>query len=170
MKNLTYLILMLFVLVSCKETSQTELEKDGVSLTCPKGWEITDEDSLDGQGYYLSIEKAGFNSSGLITITWINNEFDKNEWINSYKDELRNNFIYKNSNLSFGGIIENKFNNINSTSVSFKVSILGVKHEGEIHVFSEKNKTFSILKQEAIEDKTKNINGFGLIEQSLKIK
>lgn len=170
MKKLIYSILILLVFVSCKDTPQTMFKKDGVFLTCPKGWKITDKDSLDGQGYYLSIEKAGLNSSGLITITWINNELDQNEWINSYKDGLRNNLIYKNSNLTFGDIIENQFNNINSTSVNFKVSILGVKHDGVIHVFSEKNKTFSILKQEAIEDKIKNIRGFELIEHSLKIK
>lgn len=170
MKNFLILILILFACNSCQETPQTKFEMDGVSLTIPKGWKITDEENLDDQGYYLSIEKDGLNSSGLITLSWINGELDLNEWINIHKDEMKNNIIYKNSNLIFGDEIKNKFNDLNTTSLEFTASLLGLKHEGIINFFYEKEKTFSLLMQEAIEDKVKNKTGFELIERSLKIK
>lgn len=46
--------------------------KDGVSFTCPSNWSVTEQEDLDGVGYYLSVEKTGLNASGLLTITWIN--------------------------------------------------------------------------------------------------
>jgi hypothetical protein len=170
MKNFLILILILFSFNSCQETPQTKFEMDGVSLISPKGWKITDEENLDDQGYYLSIEKDGLNSSGLVTLSWINTKLDLNEWINGHRDEMKNNVIYKNSNLIFGDEVNNTFNNINTTSLDFTMSVFGVKHQGIIHFFYEKEKTFSLLMQEAIEDKVKNKSGFELIEKSLKIE
>lgn len=170
MKNFLILLFILFAHNSCQEASETEFKKDGISLTSPKGWKITDQENLDDQGYYLSIEKEGLNSSGLISISWINGELDLKEWINMYKDELRNNIIYKNSNLIFEKENKSMFNNINTTSLNFSTSLLGINHEGNIHFFYEKGRTFAILKQEAIEDQVKNKHGFKLIEQSFKIE
>lgn len=170
MKNLLILLLIILTCISCQETPEEKFEKNGVSLISPKGWEITDRENLDNQGYYLSIEKDGINSSGIITLSWVNFELEIIEWINVHKDEMRNNFIYKNSNLVFKDIYENKFNQLNTTSIEFTVSILGIKHQGIIHFFHEKGKTFSLLIQEAIEDKKKNRNGFELIEQSFSIE
>ena len=72
--------------------------------------------------------------------------------------------------MTFGDEIKNKFNNLNTTSLEFTASLLGLKHKGIIHFFYEKEKTFSLLMQEAIEDKAKNKTGFELIERSLKIE
>lgn len=170
MKNLLISLLIFFVSNSCQEAPEEQFEKDGVSLISPKGWKITDEENLDNQGYYLSIEKEGLNSSGLITLSWLNDELELHEWINIHKDKMKNNIIYKNSNLIFEDIHENKFNNLNTTSLNFTVSLLGLKHEGIIHFFHKEEKTFSFLIQEAIEDKNKNRRGFELIEQSFKIE
>ena len=59
MRNTIYLIMTFVLLMSCKETTESKFEKDGISLTCPSGWKIIDEENLDNQGYYLSIEKDG---------------------------------------------------------------------------------------------------------------
>ena len=170
MKNFLISILILFTCSSCQETPQAKFEKDGISLTSPKGWKITDEGNIEDQGYFLSIEKDGLNSSGLITLSWVIGEFDLNEWIEIYKDELKNNLVYRNSNLSFSNEKQDKFNGITTTSLEYSVSLFGLKHEGIIHFFYENNKTFALLKQEAIEDKIKNKNGFELIERSFKIE
>lgn len=170
MKNYFIPILILFSYNSCQETPQAEFEKDGISLTSPKGWKITDEENLDDQGYYLSIEKDGPNSSGLITLSWVNGEIDLDKWKSIYKNELKSNIIYRNSNLRFAKENQDKFNDINTTSVVFTVSIFGLKHEGIIHFFYESDKTFALLKQEAFEDKIKNKNGFEFIEHSFKIE
>ncbi len=170
MKKIISLLVILFVIASCEETPEITFEKDGVLVTSPRGWKITDEENFDDQGYYLSIEKDGFDSSGLVAITWIKSELDLIEWLNIIKDEMKDNLVYKNSNLSFGNQNKNKFNDINTTSVTFTSNILGLKHEGIIHVFHENGNTFEILLQEALEDKTDNKNGFELIEQSFKIR
>ena len=170
MKNLLVLIFIIFACYSCQETTHTKFEIDGVSLVSPKGWKITDEENLDDQGYYLSIEKEGLNSSGLITLSWINSELDLNDWINIHKDEMKNNIVYENANLIFGEESKNKFNDLNTTSIKFTVSLLGLKHEGIIHFFHEKEKNFSIFMQEAIEDKVKNKDGFEFIEKSFKVE
>ena len=59
---------------------------------------------------------------------------------------------------------------MNTTSINFTDSLLGLKHEGIIHIFYEKEKTFSIFIQGAIEDKVKNKDGFKLIERSFKVE
>jgi len=170
MKSISIIFFLFFILLSCQETPATKFEYDGVSLISPKGWAITDKENLDNEGYYLSIEKDGFDASGLLTISWINFEYDLNEWINIYKDELTNNIIYEHANLTFEAQKEDSFNNINTISIRFTASILGLKHDGIIHFFFENDKTFAILRQEAFEDKAINENGFKLIEQSFKIE
>jgi hypothetical protein len=47
---------------------------------------------------------------------------------------------------------------------------LSVKHRGVINVFLENEKTYSIIKQEALEDISENKEGFDLIESSFNIK
>jgi len=143
---------------------------DGVSLISPKGWKITDQESLDSKGYYLAIEKDGFNSSGLVTLSWVNSEFELNEWINIHKDEMKNNIIYKNANLTFGNTNKDTFNGFNTTSLKYTLRLFNQEHLGIIHFFYKKEKTFSILIQEAVEDRAKNKNGLELIEQSFKIE
>lgn len=169
MRNILFLIIVLFI-SSCQESPEAKFEKDGVSFISPEGWEVTEEENLDNEGYYLAIERDGFNSSGLITITWANYEIDLDEWLNVYVDDLKSNIIYKNSNISFSNVIESEFSEISTKTISFKVSIVGVKHEGVISAFYANNRTFSILKQEAIEDKLDNKKGFDLIEKSFKIE
>ena len=171
MKKPLLLIASLFLFItSCSESKPAKFERDGVSITSPTGWGITDEENIDDLGYYLSVEKDGFDSSGIITITWVNGEMDLNEWVYIYKEELENNIIYKNSNLNFKSVSEDSFNDINSTSLKFTASILGLDHEGNIHFFYKGDKTFAILIQQAIEDNTENKSGFDLIEKSFSVE
>jgi len=81
MKKPLILIASIFLFItSCSESKPAKFERDGVLITSPTGWEITDQESIDDQGYYLSIEKDGFDSSGIVTMTWINGEIDLGEW------------------------------------------------------------------------------------------
>ncbi|MDF4204879.1 hypothetical protein PXD56_18060 [Maribacter sp. SA7] len=157
-------------LTSCSESKPANFERDGVVMTSPAGWGITDQENIDDQGYYLSIEKDGFDSSGIITMTWLNGEIDLNEWILIYQDELVNNIIYKNSNLDFTDPSDDHYNDIDTTSIQFTASILGLGHEGVIHFFHKGDKTFALLKQQAVEDNLVNKPGFDLIEESFRIE
>lgn len=89
MKTPLILIASIFLLLtSYSESKPAKFERDGFSITSPTGWGITDEENIDDLGYYLSIEKDGFDSSGIITITWVNGEMDLNEWVDIYNEEL----------------------------------------------------------------------------------
>ncbi|WP_103069502.1 hypothetical protein [Aquimarina sediminis] len=170
MKHPLSILLFFCILISCKESPETKFKKDRIQFICPSGWKITDEQDYDNKGFYVSVEKDGFDSSGVITISWINDSLDLNTWLSDFQEELRNNSIYKNSNLNFKTPTNDNFNNIHSIATGFQLNLLGVTHEGVIHVFYKNNKTIAILKQEAIEDKSMNKAGFDRLEQSFTIE
>lgn len=174
MKNILFLIFTCFIFFSCNESPETKFEKDGVSLICPQEWIISDSDDLDGAGYYLEIEKEGFSSSGLVIIIWVNNynnyNFNYEENLNLYKESLQEQYVLDFGDIAFSNYYENTFNNLSTMSTNYTMSLLGVDHEGTIHVFHTGNKDFSILIQEAIEDKSKNKKGFEIIENNFKVE
>lgn len=142
--------------------------KDGVSFTYPSGWSITEQEDLDGEGYYLSVEKAGFNASALLTITWINGVLDSREYLDLIREGYENEKLF--NGLEFQSAKDNSFNGIQSISCDFKFNTSGVKHSAVINVFVIGENTYSIIKQEAIEDISKNKKGFDLIEATFKVE
>ena len=171
MKNILFLIFTCIIL-SCNESPETKFVKDGVSLICPQGWIISDLDDLDGTGYYLEIEKEGWNSSGLVIITWVynynNDNFNYEEYLNIYKEAFQEQYILDFGDIAFSNYYNNTFNNFSTMSTNYTMSILDVDHEGAIHVFQTGNKNFCIIIQEAIEDKSKNKIGFEIIRNNFK--
>lgn len=165
MKNLLKIMMILF-LVSCSASPEMKFEMFGISFICPSGWKITEEENLDNEGYYLSIEKDGSNSSGLMTITWLNKKIELNKFLLAFQNKMKDNIIYKNSNLVFYKTFETKFNNKHSIASKFTANLIGVKYEGVIYSFYGMDKTILIQKLEALEDKTKNENGFEIMEKS----
>lgn len=163
-------IILLLTLISCKESKPTEFNKHGVFFSCPANWTITEEEDMGEGSYYISIEKNGITSSGLYTITWVKDSVELVDYLNVFKDELKNNIVFKNSNLSFTNPTEDNFNSFSTVSCKYKANLISVKHHGEIHTFHCKNRTYAILKQEAEEDSLKNKEGFIFIENSFQIK
>jgi len=172
MKNILFLFLIFTCVIffSCNESPETNFEKNGVSLICPEGWAITDQEDFDGEGYYLAIEKDGVNSSGIATISWVNNfdiiNFNFEEHLNYFKETLLEEASFLN--ITFSDYYENTFSNLSSMSSNYTFSLLGLDHEGTLNVFYSGNKIFYINFQEAIEDKLKNKNGFGIINRNFK--
>ena len=169
MKNVLRFILVSF-LFSCHSSQETKFEKSGISFTCPSGWKITDEENLNDAGYYLSCEKEGLNSSGLLTISWVNDSMALTEMLEIHKAEMEKNIVLKHSDLTFGNGEDAKFKDYNSKSVNFSTTLLGLKSEGMIYCFYANGKTITILRQEAIEDKSDNSEGFKIIENSFLSK
>lgn len=167
--RIAFCLIILVVLISCQESPERKFEKDGITFVCPKGWKITEEQYIETGGYYLVVEKDGFNASGIVSISWINTEFDFNEWITIYKDELQDNIIYKNSDLTFGKTYPAEFNGVPATAIDFTANIVGLKHQGTILIFYESGKTFAVLKQQAVEDTINNEKGFETIENSFRV-
>lgn len=170
MKTLLISLSVLFLVASCQNQSEeTTFDKQGVSFTIPAGWKAVDEEDLGG-GYSLSIEKEGMDASGLVTITWIEMEIDLDDWATEFKDDMMSSWNTAASNASFGAIKDGRYNGIRTRSVTYKMSLLGMKHRGVIHLFYEGNKSFALIVQEALEDKADNKEGFETIEKSFKVK
>lgn len=119
-------------------------------------------------GYYLSVEKAGFNTSGLLTLTWINGLIDSNEYLEIIQKEFKNQTVL--NDLEFELAQESNFNGMQSISCRFTFNTLSVKHKGTVYVFSKGEKTYSVVKQGALEDASENKKGFNVIESTFKIE
>lgn len=172
MKNLLFILVPLTLLFSCSSPSSPEarFDRSGVSFTCPAGWKITEEDSLDGDGYYLACEKDGVISSGLFTLTWVNDTVALEEMMEIYQDELKNNVIFKNTNIQFSPSTEGKFNNYDALVSTYGLTLLGDKTEGTMYCFYGNGKTIGLVNQQSLEDDSKNKKGFEIIETTFTSK
>lgn len=168
MRHFKFLFLLLFVFSSCKEVPERKFERQGVHITSPTGWEIVDEENLQNVGYSLTIKRDVFPKSGFISFTWINGEIGIQKSIAMLKKPMLNNIIYENANLEFGQEYKGKYNDINASIVPFSFTLLGDNFQGEIYCFYENKKTFTIFKQEPIDDHVLNKSGFDFIEQNFK--
>ncbi len=163
-------MVLVVVMFSCSsESPETKFSKDGISLTCPKGWKVTGEEDIDGQGYYVTIERDGFNSSGLFIVTWVTGEYEREAYMEVYKSELQNNVIYKHSDLVFREDYEGTFSGIESVANDYTASVVGLDHDGVIHIFYGAGKTIAIMKQQATEDQKENADGFKALEESFAV-
>lgn len=162
-------ILLTVLLFSCNNKSPAyTYENSGLSFMCPEGWNISEEEEFEGGAFYLSVEKKGFDSSGIITITRFDDHIDLEELSIIMEEELSSNIIYEHSNLNIQDSYWGKFAGYDAYVVQFNSSILGVNHTGFIYSFYSDNNTFSVFKQEADEDTIKNLKGFELIENSFR--
>ncbi|HMR18456.1 MAG TPA: hypothetical protein PKA53_04080 [Sphingobacterium sp.] len=159
-------ILLLFTLSCTRNSSSGYFSKEGVSFIYPQGWSINEEEDLDGEGYYLSVEKKGLNESGIVQITWFDVHIDNHEYLEIMQKEYKNQKLFYD--LKFETAKNSHFNGIESIACKFSFKILGLRHRGAIYIFSDENKTFSFVTQEALEDIQKNKEGFELIRSTFK--
>ena len=150
------------------QKSDGNFSKEGVSFSYASDWNITEQEELEGGGYYLSVEKEGVNSSGLVTLTWFHEDLNPQEYLGIIQEE----YVTQNvlNDLKFQSVRENNFNGIQSISCDFKCSALGVKHSGVIYVFEKGENIYAIIKLTAVEDILENKNGFELFESTFSIK
>ncbi|TXG36880.1 hypothetical protein [Seonamhaeicola maritimus] len=167
MKKIIIITLFLFLVSSCKESEQSLFEENGLSFICAKGWSVVDKEFLEGDTYFLSLEKDGFDSSGAITLVVSDYFINSNANIEAYQNELKTAYIFKKANIVFEPIKFDKFNGFDCKSSDFTFKLLGLEHHGIIYSFFKDDRSFLILRQEAIEDRTDNEEGFHLFESTL---
>lgn len=166
--KLIFTILTVFLCSSQIYAQNQNLSKEGVSLSWEADWELTEQDSLDGAGFYLALEKSGMDESGLVTITWFHSDVPEETFLVILQDEFYKNYD-ENSDLVFSEIYDSKFAGINCKASDFEFSLFGLEHNGTIFSFRTQGKSFAILKQEATEDTAKNSSGFKSIESNFKV-
>ena len=156
------------VAVNKNEIPENRLESNLFSFNYPEDWSVTDSEEIEEGIYYVSVEKNGFDSSGLMTIVSFEELIDLDESIVFNIEQLKDNPVI--NNLNFDEIRDSEFNAIKSRSSNFDFKTMGIKHDGIIYAFSSKNNSFVILKQEALEDRKENVEGFNTITNSFEIK
>ena len=153
--------------VSCGESPATPYESDdGVLLTCPEGWSITEDRVNELGGRYLQLEEGSFDSSGLVILNWTGEVVDRDAFLKgalaSFKDSIGI------SDLEVGEAAEARFGALPALRVNYSFVIMGIDHRGALFVLNASGKTFLIIKQEALEDQVQNLAGFEVIEASFR--
>ena len=180
MKNNILCLLIIVSIFSCKEhktdaihgqpisPSQKSFENNFLKFSYPEDWIITDDEEMDEGIHYISIEKKGYNSSGIITITSYEGLISLDDLITINIEQLEQNLGF--ANFKQNAIVESKFNTNQSRSSNFEFVTLGLSFEGTVYAFQGINNSYVLLKEGALEDVKKNSNGFKMIEESLEIK
>ncbi|MFC4632342.1 hypothetical protein ACFO3O_00370 [Dokdonia ponticola] len=154
--------------INNKEVSEKRFENTVFSFTYPEDWNITDGEAIEEGIFYLSVEKKGLDASGLITIVSYEELIDLDESILMNIEQLQDNPVL--NDFSFDEIVDSQYNTVSSRSSQFNFKTMGMKHEGMIYAFSSPTNSVVILKQEAVEDRKENAEGFDTIKNSFKIK
>lgn len=168
----TILPILLVLLISCgKKTSEAyNWQRQGIHFICPENWKITEEETVENGAYYLSIEKRGWDESGLITLCIFDDSLDRSEVLKVYREALKDNFILKHADINFFAEKDSVFSTYESVSEEYTVELLGAKMEGIMHCFYTCNQTIYFLKQTEIGDTDKNAPGFATFERSFTCK
>ena len=151
---------------SCAEQKSTHVDIYGVSFNCPSGWVVKETEDY-GTAKYISIEKKGINSSGLVTMSFTEEEYELDEYLQLFQEsfleqKVLKNLVFQKANEAYYG----KYKGIVST---FTFETMSIKHEGKIYVFHENVITMCIVHQEALEDHNKNLRGFETIKESFNL-
>ncbi|MCI4669567.1 MAG: hypothetical protein MRZ79_15640 [Bacteroidia bacterium] len=170
MKKIVLIGLSLLFLISCEESPETKFSHDGVSFLSPKGWKITEQETIEDGGYYLSVKRDGLNSGGLLTITWFDGEVELDYLLEQYKTNLQENYRKLNTTLNFSEAQAKTFNKIDCSSIEYNTTYLASKVLGEIIGFYHNGKTFCVLKQDLAKDVEKSRKGFAIIENSFVVE
>lgn len=168
LKNSLVWAFSVFILFACKEPEKNTFTEHGVSFTIPEGWVITQSESInDTLGFFLTCEKKGMNESGMFTLSWVNQEVSKEEFLMLLKKQLSQNSFYKNTGILFNEIqpIKN-LGHFQVSSTGFMTQLSGLKHSGKIVCFNCKGRTLGLIFQTALEDEEKNNVGFEEIQKS----
>jgi len=167
-------------LTACKNSSESKVESttsdsvenqfegNGYTFDYPKDWDVTDDEAIDEGVRFVSVEKNGFDSSGLLTFMYFEYIVELDDIIKMNMEEFQNNSFVET--LTFDTIVNNQFGTYDARSINFKFSTMGIKHKGTIYAFEAKNQSFVIIRQGALEDTTENTEGFDTIEDSFTVK
>lgn len=165
--KITILLLASVLISSCtNQAPGGAFSLAGVNFSYPSGWEITEQEG-DESDYYLSIEKVGFNESGVITLSWFYGILNPEDYIYFFEEEFQQNALFQD--VIFSPVENNTFHGINTFSSDYTFSVLSLKHSGVIHTFEKDSITYMILLQGANEDFIGNNAGFNSFESSFTI-
>lgn len=172
MKNVQLFLLSLIIVLiaACKPGTKTPYNKNGIAFTVPAGWKITDDEENDSTNIIINVEKSGATSSGLLGISCIFDSIATSELVETYKSSLRENRIYKTGNVKIFPGEQGRFGHYDALILPFEFSLLSVAHRGRFYIFHHRGKSYILLRQEAVEDTSRNETGFAELEKTFMLK
>ena len=110
----------------------------GVMLTCPVGWEVTDDHQNDIGGRYLQLEEGSFNSSGLMIFNWADGLFDRQAFLEGSAEPFISSFqaLTLVSDVRFEVPEEVSFGRYPHLRMGYSFEAVGVLHKGQLFVIT----------------------------------
>ncbi|MDL2320335.1 hypothetical protein LJC45_04300 [Alistipes sp. OttesenSCG-928-B03] len=167
MKKLFIALSYIVLLAACgTKSTETQFEKHGVSFTCPADWEITDENN-DFDCFYTTIEKQGTAGNGMVTVTWIFDDIDQEDYINMYIEWLKE--TEGLTKLVITHIPDASFGKYESIALRYTMNFMSIPYHGEVHTFKTGGKAIIINTQGRVKYTAENAEGFRIIEESFSV-
>jgi len=170
MKKFIIAVLFCITVIPASQATAGEFKMAGIVFSFPDDWSITGQQDLDGEGYYLSCEKDGENSSGLVSVAWVNDTRELEATIGEYKQGLVNSFGEQGFEADFSEIVKTTYRDFGAVKITYTLSIFGTDHTGALYTFHACGKTVTVLTQGAVEDAKANANGFNTVWETFKCK
>lgn len=139
---------------------------NGVSFSYPDNWSLEKEVLQDELAFQINCEKKGYNSSEILSITWLKMELSPNEMILNTIEGMKEEPTHKNAVV--GDVNNTSFKGLNSQSLDFTVTWMGERFYGRMTSFNSNGNTILMLKQS--DSKTKLETDFKIMEESFEIK
>ena len=79
--------ILLVICFSCAEQKDTHADIYGISFICPSGWKVTETEDYEN-AWYISIEKNGVSSSGLVAISFTEEDYELDEYLQLFKNHF----------------------------------------------------------------------------------
>jgi len=141
----------MFLFLSCD--SEKIYNKNGIRFTIPKGWKITNE-NVYSNTFDLSCGKSGLFSSGLVSISYVNDSIDSNENLIQYIKEM--NLLSFALKAKFTEPADKLFNKYESRFARLNSKPIVAAQNEEIYCFLAFDKSFTIIIHQAKKDSISN--------------
>ena len=105
--NTILLHVIIFLFISHEgftKNKQFSYRRDGISFTLRPEWKVIANDSIGNTAYYFSAERSENQSTGLITVTWVNKIQEPDKMIEIHQKSMKEANIYRNPGIEFTAI------------------------------------------------------------------
>jgi len=140
--------------------------RDGISFTMTDTWKVIANDSIGNNAYYFSAERTGLKSTGIITVTWVNEIKNPLETLIYHQQTMKNANIYRNPGIEFSSVITENFAGLKVESCRYTTIVKEQKLDGTIYCFNSTKKTITIFFQTGLNDQRINQKAFSLFQQT----
>lgn len=161
-------------IAGCTPSAPDEFSHQGISLTCPPGWEIASQNLVDQPtdttGSMVSFVFRG-NTEDLVELTWVSDTVDLRWWLGTFRQELSKRIAEREGlKPEFAEDYKDVFHRQMSWAFTYEVSGESARLGGSVHCFLEAGKTFAVLHQSKDGDRFARRKALKVLEKALVIQ